>query len=366
MKQTPLFAAHQAGGATMDVLEAWMQVASYRGVDDEVAAVRAGAGIVDLSAVEALTLTSPDVRRWCNGMFTNNVKRLRPGEGNRNAMCDDRGRLQGLCDLYVIREDQVLLVLDGVDVAWFEERYRMFLLLEDIEVDSLAGEAWVLSVQGPGATGVLQTLGLPVPEGGVPEGGVPEGGVAEGGVAEVPSADGSPGLRVLRRDRTGLGGFDLVVPTSVLATTWQAALGAGASPTGLLALDALRVAAGLARWPQDGSEKSLVHELRLERQVVSFDKGCYVGQEIINRVDTRGQVNKRLCGLVMAEDALPPHGAEVLLGDTVVGTVTSTARVDGRALALGVLRKVAWPPGQPVVVRAGDREVAAVTSDLPF
>ena len=227
----------------------------------------------------------------------------------------------------------------------------MFLLLEDIVLEPLSGEACLLSVQGPGAEEVLRTLGLPLPE---------------AAVSEVPAADGSPGLRLLRRDRTGLGGFDLLVPTAVLATTWQAALGAGATPIGLLALDALRVVAGRARWPEDGTDRSLVHELALEVEAVSFDKGCYVGQEIINRVETHGQVNKRLCGLVMAEDALPPHGAEVVLGETVVGTITSTTRVDGRALALGVLRKAAWEPGQAVVVRAGDREVAAVTSALPF
>ena len=88
-------------------------------------------------------------------------QRLPPGRGNRNAMCDDRGRVQGLLDLYCIREDHFLVVLEGVDAEWFQERYRMFLMLDDIEVDELAGEATLLSVQGPAAASVLASAGLP-------------------------------------------------------------------------------------------------------------------------------------------------------------------------------------------------------------
>jgi folate-binding Fe-S cluster repair protein YgfZ len=106
--------------------------------------------------------------------------------------------------------------------------------------------------------------------------------------------------------------------------------------------------------------------MRLVESCVSFNKGCYIGQEVINRVDVMGQVAKKLWGLQMKEDALPPAGAEVKLGDEVVGDTRSAARVDGRALVLAVLRKSAWQPGLDVEVHAGGRVVGAVVRDLPF
>lgn len=346
MRQTPLFAAHSARGAAIDVVDDFMLPVRFAGVDAEVEAARAGAGAVDLAHVESVVLSNPDVRRWCNGMFTNDVRRLGPGQGCRTAMCDDRGRVLALADLYVLAGDRVLVVLEGATAGWFAGRYEMFLTLDDIELHDLSGEARLLSVQGPAAADVLGRMGLPVP---------PD--------AMVEAVDG---FRVLRRDRTGLGGFDLLVPVAALASTWEAILASGAVPMGHEALEALRILAGQARWPRDGSDRSFVHELRLERIAVSFDKGCYVGQEIINRVETHGQVTKRLMGLVLREDAVPPAGAEVVLGSDVVGSVSSAARVGGRAYALGTLRRSASEPGTAVVIRAGEREVGAVVSELPF
>lgn len=352
MKKTPLFAQHLARGATAEVYGDWLLVRDYGDVDAEVRAAIDGAALFDLAPAGKVTLTGPDARRFCNGMFTNNVKRLRPGGGNRSVMADDRGRVLGLLDLYCVSDTQFLGVLDGVDTEWFEKRYQLYIVLDDVEMELYAEAPWVLSIQGPRAAEVLATLGLPAP-------------AEDHAHVEVGATDGT-GLRVCRKDRTGLGGYDLLVPAAALDTTFAAAIAAGARPAGQAALDALRIRAGRAAWPRDGSDKSMVHELRYDKECCNFEKGCYVGQEVINRIDVKGQLTKRLTGLVMGEDALPPEGAEVVLGDEVVGTVSSAARVLGRPLALGVLRKSAWEPGTDVVVRAGDRSVRARVSELPF
>lgn len=364
MNKTPLFASHQHRGATLEILgvqvnasaaagaastESWLLPERFGDVEAEVDAVRRGAGIVDLAHLGTANLVGPDARRFCNGMFTNNVRRLQPGQGNRNCMCDDRGRIQGLLDLYCTDDDAFQVVLEGVAPAWFEQRYQMYIVFDDVELTVSAGEPWVLSVQGPDAADVLGRLGLPVPEG-------------DHDHVVVPGAEG-PGLRVARKDRTGLGGFDLLVPDAVVAETWEAALHAGAMPFGHAALDALRIAAGRARWPDEQAGR-YPHELRIETETCSFDKGCYVGQEVLNRIDVKGTVNRRLFGLVMDEDALPPAGA-VVAAETDLGVVTSSARVDGRPLALAILKKPGWEPGLRVQVRAGVT-VGATVSDLPF
>jgi folate-binding protein YgfZ len=344
MNKTPLFAAHLARNAVMEVHGAWMVVSHFSSIDAEVAAARAGVGLIDLCQVEHAVLTHADVRRWTNGMFTNNTRKLQVGQGNRHAMCDDRGRVRALTDLYWLSDDSALLVLEGLTRAAFEQQYEMYLTLDDIEVGGLPGECTLLSVQGPEAANLLGRLGLPVP-------------AQDHDHAVVPGEQAS--IRVMRRDRSGLGGFDLLVPRAVLPEVWGALIAAGAAPIGRASLDALRVVQGLAAWPEDGTEKTLVHELNLDKEVCAFDKGCYVGQEVLNRVDIRGSIQKRLCRLLLAEDAIPPQGAVVMLGDEEVGALSSLARLEGKVYALGVLRKAVWSPGTVVRVVAGDRGVDA-------
>ncbi|NOY25525.1 MAG: folate-binding protein YgfZ [Oligoflexia bacterium] len=169
-------------------------------------------------------------------------------------------------------------------------------------------------------------------------------------------------LRVMRKDRTGLGGVDLLVPRPILGTTWAAALAAGATPAGWLALDALRILAGRAAWPQDGTDKSMVHELGYNVDSVSFDKGCYLGQEVINRIERRGGIRKRLTRIRMDDNAVPPLGAQVRLGEDPVGTITSAARVEGTVWALATLKQRAWQDGTELVVQAGGQQVRAIVA----
>ena len=112
MKKTPLFPQHLAHGARPEVYGDWLLPADYSDTDAEVRAARDGAVIFDLAPLEKVTLTGegPEVRRFCNGMFTNNVKRMAPGKGGRSAMCDDRGRVQGLLDLYCDSDSSFLAI----------------------------------------------------------------------------------------------------------------------------------------------------------------------------------------------------------------------------------------------------------------
>lgn len=313
------------------------------------AAARSAAGLVHLASTDVLSLSSEeDVRRWAHGMFTNHIKGLTPGQGNRNAMCDDRGRVGGLVDVYCVAEDQLLGVLEGVDAAWFQERYKMFLILDDIEVEEVEDQA-LLSLQGPRTAEILAAAGLPRPAG--------------------PGAhllDEATGVRVLSRDRTGAGGVDLLVPHGVREALEGRLLGAGAVALTEADLDDWRVLGGRAAWPRDGSEKSMVHELRLNEEVCNFSKGCYVGQEVINRIDVKGAVQKQLTGVVLAGGALPELPAEVLHEGKVVGQLTSGVVHEGQVLGLGVLRKAVWAPGTTVVVQAGEESLPGTVGELPF
>ena len=341
---SPLADWHVTHGATMTDIDGVSLPARYSGVDAEIAAARSGATLLDLSHLPVITIESPDAKRWCNGMFTNNIRKMSPGEGSRSAMCDDRGRVQGLIDLYSTSDEAFLGVLDGVGLGWFQKRYGMYMVLDDIELEDCTEDLAVVSVQGADAAALLAAVGLPVPE-----------SARSHLTGELCGAT----LRVARRDRTGLSGFDLFVPREALSAVWLALSEAGATPLGQDALDALRIISGQARWPEDGTDKSMVHELRINEEVCAFDKGCYVGQEVINRIDVKGAIQKRLTGLRIAGNA--PIGARVFLGERAVGTLTSSAVVNGHQVGLAVLRKAAWEVGTVVTLRPEDSAPLSAT-----
>jgi folate-binding protein YgfZ len=349
IQKTPLFTVCGALGAMFSEYDGWFLAGSYagRGPADEAQTARTGAALFDLSDHAVMQLVGPDARRFCNGMFTNNVRDLPVGRANGNAMVDDKARIQGLLDLWCTAADTFLAVLHGVTAEAFEARYGKYIIFDDVELTDESAGLVLLSVQGPEAAVVLARAGLPVP-------------AEEGQVQSVEA------LRVLRRSRSVTGGFDLLVPRDAAAPTFEALRAAGAVPAGRDALEILRVEAGQPRWPVDMSDKSLVHELRLVERCCNFNKGCYIGQEIINRIDVMGQVNKKAWGLELLEDALPPSGAEVRLGDDVVGHTLSGVRDGVRVRVLALLRKAAWQPGAEVEVHAAGRSVRARVSELPF
>ncbi len=311
----------------------------------EAAVVRASSGTFQ-GPTGVLTFVGPDARRFCNGMFTNNVRNLAVGRSNQNAMVDDKARMQGLHDLACLADSpetggHFRATLEGVTVEQFIARYEKYIIFDDVELTDVSDDWRVYTVQGPGAAAKLLGAGLPVP-------------ANEGDVVAINGE--LVAATVTRRARSVAGGFDVCVPAAE-ADAWVARLGPIGDPA---TLERLRVEAGLVRWPVDMGERALPHEMRVVPRMCSFEKGCYIGQEVINRIDVMGQVNKQVWGLVCA--SLPEPGTEVKRGEDVVGVVLSGVQEDGYARALVLLRKTAWTPG--LELDAGG--VPVHVSDLPF
>lgn len=294
-----------------------------------------GAAVVcDLGAASAVRLEGRDARRFCNGMFTNNVRDLPAGGTNRSALVDDRARICGFLDLLCEADERFLAVLDGLDADAFVARFERFVVFDDVTLAPLGPPH--ASVQGPAAADALRRAGLPVPE--------------PGRFARVGD------VLVWPRVRSPRGGYDVLGPRPPLDAE---VVDAGAC-------DALRVLAGRPAFPADTGDKRLPHELGLRDELLHFEKGCYLGQETINRVDVMGQVRRRLAGVRLPPGEPPPPGAEVRMGDEVVGELTSPTVVPDGVVALAVLRVPADAPGTPVRVVAGDRTWSGTTSALPF
>lgn len=272
---------------------------------------------------EIVGLVGPDARRFCNSMFTNNARDLQVGAAQRTAMLDDRGRIVGVMDLYCLAEDRFAGVLDGMTVEAFEERYALYVVLDDVEIES-AEDLAVATIQGARP--------------------------------EVPA-----GLIALDRDR-GLGGFDVVGPSDQVGS-WLSSLGLPALSAEQLEWQ--RIRAGAPSWPADYGERRLTHEMRMRDAFLHFEKGCYVGQETVNRVDVMGQVKRQLAGLRF--DGPAQVGAEIIVGEKTVGTLTSV--VDDPELGrigLAVLKKPHDTDGTEAVARWDGGSCEARVSELPF
>lgn len=298
--------------------------------------------------VPAVVIAGPDARRFCNGMFTNNVRDLPVGGTNRSALVDDRGRVGGFLDLVCADPDRFVAFLDdGIGVDGFLDRYAKYVVFDDVTLEPAEGLRRA-SVQGPGAAELLARVGLPVP--------------AAGAFAVAGS------LTVLAKRRSPAGGYDVVGPSSAV---WPSPPD-GVPVLGPDAAEALRVLAGEPRFPDDTGDKRLPHELGLRDALLSFDKGCYLGQETINRVDVMGDVKRRLVGVQLAAgEGRPEAGAEVRVGDQVIGNLTSPVAIgepdDALWIGLSVVRRPNDAAGTEVVVGAvGGEPARGRVVELPF
>ena len=260
-----------------------------------------------------VALHGPDTRRFCNSVFSNNARDLAVGAGQCSAMLDDRGRIQGLMRLYCVDDTRFVAVLDGMPLEAFQERYRMYVVLDDVTIE--AAEDWSV-VQGLGA------------------------------MPDVPS----PGVAL----RLGTARWEAVGPASAMA-----ALREGHSAAERDAWTRARVREALPEFPVDFTDrKRLPHEMNLKPAYLSFEKGCYIGQETVNRVDVMGQVKRHLVALNLSGAA--GEGTELRLGDKAVGQVTSV--VSGEAgdwLGLAVLREPHNAPGTELSWDGGSAVVQA-------
>ena len=267
-------------------------------------------------------LSGENTRRWCNGMFSNNFRAMRAQQHHRSAICDDRGRVQGFIDALCVSDTQFICTFDGITLEDFNGRFQMYMMLDDIELEERSNS--ICHLFGETAAMLLDTLGLPVPEKG--------------------EAIAHNGLWVFQRSRLkGQDGFDILSGTEnndALDSVVEHLQSQGTEST-TDSFENLRIVSGTPRYPIDFTDKSFIHDYNLQDEVCSFNKGCYVGQEIINRMDIKKLATKRL--LQVRLNGSWTIGETLLLDGKKAGLMTSMTS-DG-TIGLALLRKTAWETG---------------------
>lgn len=316
------------------------------------AAARSAAGLFDFGFRGTLRFTGPDRATFLHNLLSNDIASLEPGSGRYTTLLTQQSKVVADGNVFCLEETLRFDVDRGVK-SRAREHLEKFLVADEVEIDDPTESEVMLGVLGPRAAEILRAAGADMPEKALDH-------------RETALADSS--CWIARVDWSGDSGFQIVVASGESAAA-RAAIVAHGDPRGLVVaeradLDVLRIEAGIP-WPGvDFDESYLVLEAGLERGI-HFRKGCYLGQEVVERASSRGHVNRRLVGL-RVEGAKPPAaGARITHEGAEVGKVTSSAfspALDS-AIALGYVRREVMQPGNRLQIEGGTAvEVVA----LPF
>jgi folate-binding protein YgfZ len=324
--------------------------ASFAGLPAEYEAARAAAVVFSVTYRTLLLATGSDRATFLQGMLTNDVRALTAGQGCRAALLNQTGKI--VADLRVYAEtDRILLDVFTTRAAPVCEALNRYIVADDVEVHP-ADTAPLIGLAGPTAPAVLARLGAAPAS-------PPD--VLQHWTATV----GGRPVRVVAVSEVEGEGFVICGTLADGLDLFEAASAAGAIPIGMEAINVLRVAAGVPWYGIDMDETHLVMEVGLDR-AISFTKGCYLGQEYVERVAARGHVNRRLSALCFTPD-VPASGAKLTRSGHEVGWVTSAVRSpDLGPIGLGYVHRECWDPGTTLDAATPGGSLTATVTTLPF
>ncbi len=349
MTPLPLHEFHRAAGAVFAEVNGQEVAAHYGDWLAEYAALREGAGLLDLSFRGRLCVLGADAQRFLNGQVTNNVKDLQIGQGCYAALVSAKGKLHS--DLHIYRlENEMLLDFEPGLSPSIVQRLEKFIIAEDVQVVDAAPSYGLLSAQGPRAAEVVGRLlprcTLPV----------------------HPSSLILHPFPVTSSRRVRSQGLDIFLPVAGMKDAAAGLLAAGARLCGWQALETSRIEAGLPRFGADMDETTLAPEA-LDARAISYSKGCYIGQEVIARIRTYGKVAKSLRALKLGGGGqeAPASGTKLFLGEKEVGHVTSATWSPAlqTVIALGYVRREASQTGTELEAHTSGGNIPARIVDLP-
>jgi folate-binding protein YgfZ len=346
--------------------------AEYRFANQSVA-------LVDKNYRAYLSFTGPDRVRYLNAILTNNVKDLAAGQGTISLLLNPQGHILAELETYALA-DQLLCVSYAMIREQLMEWMDKYIIMDDVTLSDETELHAALALEGPKAAAVVKKLT----------------GVDLGQVSELVSVDAEilrfapreePGgqddkaanaathgpipCRVVKRSPGGVAGAEFVAARDQLAPLWQVLLDAvrnhGGGPMGYAALSGQRLAQGVPWFGYDFGEKQIPHEAGLENSHISYTKGCYTGQEIVERVRSRGHVNRRRVSFQFSGDAVPEAGTVLTAADgKEAGYVTHAAQIwdPHRVIGMGYARKEAEAPGTPLQWAGGTATIIRLPDDL--
>ena len=294
----------------------------------EFQALLSDCGLYDLSGRAKIKVTGSDRVRWLNGMATNNVRDLAPGHGVYAFLLNAQGRIQA--DLYVFQRGESLLV--DTERGQRDKVLQLFdhyIIADDVEIADVSDKLAALGLTGPESRHVLERACIAAPD------------LKHLRFADVAWKDKT--VTLLHAGEEVRESWQLWIAPERAGQLWDALVKAGARPTGTTALNLFRISHGIPKFGVDISERDLPQETG-QKRALNFTKGCYLGQEIVERIRSRGSVHRKFTAFAV-EGTLPEPGAKIMADEKGVGEITSSTILPlpggDRPVALGYLRREA-------------------------
>jgi len=360
MFRTPLQEALRAQAANQALS---MRVSEYRGAETaasysdpqgEFDALRNGSGVYDLGFRARISLAGSDRARWMNGMVTNNIRDLNEGRGVYSFLLNPQGRILG--DMLVFNEGETLTVeTDRSQVEKILATFDHYIIMDDVRVANISGNWTALGMAGPKARTGLNAAGIEVTE----------MEPLQTHLARCNCDCDCVQCTVVRGEDAQYESYEIWLAPKDVFATWRSLVSAGSTPVGSEALEIQRIAAGVPLYGVDIRERDLPQETE-QMRALNFNKGCYVGQEIVERIRSRGNVHRKFTGFVLEGSAEIATDAKIVSGEKEVGEITSVALVrlplSERKLALGYIRREVGVPGREVMIGG----LKATVTQLPL
>ena len=353
--RTPLYPVYARHGAKLILFGAWELPVQFSGIKEEHLAVRAAAGVFDVSHMGEVRLRGPGALAALQRLATNDAGRLEPYQGQYSALLDPHAGIIDDIIVYCLAPDDYLLCVNAnnteTDLRWIQEQVR-----GEAEVVDESSTWAQIALQGPAAVAIMQNC-TERPE-------------AIRRFTIMPRQVAGVAVLAARSGYTGEDGFELFIPASAAIAVWQALVEAGAGfglkPCGLGARDTLRLEMGYPLHGHDISRDTTPLEAGLE-WIVAWPKGDFIGREALLRQKQEGARKKRI-GFVMEEPGIPRDGYPILVEGRGVGKVTSGTRTPSlpAAVGMGYVPVEFSQPGREIMVQIREQPRRARVAPWPF
>jgi folate-binding protein YgfZ len=343
--ETPLIEIEQAAGAKLAAHYGCLLPETFSTFEDEYRAARESLVIFDTNWHAIVNLSGPDRLRYLNAIVSNDVKNLKEGSGTLALLLNPQGRILAELEIYALK-DRLLTLSHASLRQRTVETLDKFIIMDDVTLKDVTDKLGSLAIEGPQAARTIEkAYGFDLDD-------MPDLAIRSVHIDSMP-------CEIIRHSHFGYVGMEVIAPQKSLKQIWENLLelvrSRGGLPMGMKALEALRLEAGIPFYPADFNDTVIPHEAAVETTHISFTKGCYTGQEIVERVRSRGQVNRRRVKLKFSTSEPPPPGARLSVDGKELGLVTSStfSPKAGTAIGMGYSRREHDTPGSILEVDNG-------------
>ena len=356
MKPTPLKSFLQAHGALFEENTGWEAAKNFSNPASEHLAVRNTVGLSDLSHYGKIFLEGAECRSFLHGIVTNDIRNLKDGKGVYAALLSHIGRMQGDLTVFAIK-GKLLIRTDPEQARRIIDLLNNSIVSEDVQVKDQTDGLSLIALNGPKARLTLEKVFGAIPA------------LSLYDMLEVLFS----GIQILltKMAYTGEEGYEIFCPVQHAKEVFMSLISTGKDfglrLVGSEALNSLRIEAGVPKYGIDMDETIIPLEARLEN-AIHYNKGCYVGQEVIARVKRQALWRKLLVGLEVERDQPPVKGDKIFNGRKEVGWVTSgiVSPTFKKTIALGYVQRDFTAPGTELSISIAGTPITATIVELPF